>query len=513
MVGESSVAGETRALPRHAETVVVGGGVGGAIVAGRLAEWSDASVLLLEAGPDYGPLRDGRWPPELLDYTGMPVTSHSWGYASACSAGTPNHNLDRARVIGGCSSHNGCAAVWGWRGDYDAWGAAGNPGWDMESLRPLFERASAALRVFQPDRDEVTPWHRACLDAGPAAGLPMIPSINDVDAELGIGIGALNVSANVRWNSAFAYLDPVRDRSHLGIVGNALVDRVVVERGRAVAVAVVIDGALQRVEAGRVVLAGGAFGSPLVLLRSGIGAADEIARFGIEPVLELPGVGRNLQEHPATGVVYAGTPELIAAMDAFVAAGGAPREEGTIVLAKSARCRAGFDLHLYPIGTRTPDGWRFAIYAAVMEVRSRGGVRLSGRDPEAPPVIDPGYFGDPEGADLAVLCDGVRIARELGAQSPVRELAGRELAPLARAAEIPAFVRAHSLHDYHPSSSCKMGPASDPLAVVDAGGKVHGLDGLFVADASIMPSVTRANTNVPTAVIGEKIADLLQPPR
>jgi choline dehydrogenase-like flavoprotein len=180
------------------------------------------------------------------------------------------------------------------------------------------------------------------------------------------------------------------------------------------------------------------------------------------------------------------------------------------VLAQSSRCERGFDLHLYPLGILMDDGsWRFAIYTALMDVKSTGAVRLSGRDPEALPIIDTGYFTDPEGADLAVLTEGVHLARELSDQSPLRELAGKEIEPCLSLDQLPDFIRTHSLHDYHPSSSCKMGPATDPSAVVDYTGKVHGLDRLYVADASIMPFVTRANTNIPTAVIGEKIADAL----
>jgi choline dehydrogenase len=383
----------------------------------------------------------------------------------------------------------------------------------MDSLLPYFQRANSGLRVFQPTRNEITPWHRACLDSGPAAGFPVLPSVNDVDATIGIGIGALNVSQNVRWNSAFGYLDPVRIQSHLTIVGNVLVDRVIVTGGKATGVEVIVDGQTYRVDADRVVLTGGAIGSPVMLLRSGIGPAAELAPFGIETIHDLPGVGKNLQDHPSTRVVFAGTPELVADMEAFRATGHVSREEGTIVLARSSRCTAGFDLHLYPIGSRTSDGWRFAIYSAVMEVKSTGSVKLGGRDPEAQPVIDSGYFTDSEGADLAVLTESIDLSRRLAAQSPLRELAGPEIEPTLTAAELPDYIRARSLHDYHPTSSCKMGPASDPMAVVDADGKVHGLDGLYVADASIMPFVTRANTNIPTAVIGEKIADLLSAPR
>jgi choline dehydrogenase len=498
---------------RGVDTIVVGGGTAGAAVAARLAADSDRRVLLLEAGPDYGPRASGHWPAELLDYTAMPVTRHSWGYLSACRRGTPDLPLDRARVIGGCSSHNGCAAVWGHRADYDGWAALGNPGWDTGSLLPLFAAVSSQLRVFTPNRDELTPWHRACLDAAPAAGFPVVPNINDVDLDLGIAIGPINVAEGVRWNAAFAYLDPVRHLTNLTIRGDTLIDRVVLDRGRAVAVDAVGPDGRERIEADEIILCGGAYGSPLILLRSGIGDPAEIAPLGISPVHALPGVGRNLQDHTASHVAFSGTPSLIEAMESFVAAGGAPREEGTIVLARSRRCRVAFDLHLYPLGRRLPDGgWHFAIYTAIMTPQSRGTVRLSSADPDAPPIIDHGYFTDADEVDLNVLADGVELACRLAAAEPLDDLAGEEIRP-GPAASDRAILHAHLLataaHDYHPAGSCKMGPATDPMAVVDARGRVHGLDGLYVADASIMPVVPRANTNLPAAVVGEKVAALL----
>lgn len=499
-----------RTRTRGADTIVVGGGTAGAAVAARLAAGSDRQVLLLEAGPDYGPRGSGRWPAELLDYTAMPVTSHSWGYLSACPQGTPDLPLDRARVIGGCSAHNGCAAVWGHRDDYDGWAVLGNPGWDTASLLPLFAAVSRQLRVFTPTRDEITPWHRACLDAAPAAGFPVVPDVNDVDLDLGIAIGSINVAEGVRWNTAFAYLDPVRNLGNLTIRGDALVARVVVERGRATAVEVVGAGGRERLEAAEIVLCAGAYGSPLILLRSGIGDPAELAPLGIGTVHPLPGVGRNLQDHTAGHVAFAGTPALIEAMDGFVAAGGAPREEGTIVVARSSRCRSAFDLHLYPIGKRLPEGgWHFGIYAAIMTPQSRGTVRLSSPDPEAPPIIDHCYFADADDADLAVLAEGIELARALATREPLKHLAGEETWPgpgVGDRAALSVHLRTTASHDYHPAGSCKMGPADAPMAVVDAGGRVHGLDGLLVADASIMPVVPRANTNLPAAVVGEKIA-------
>lgn len=497
-------------LPKHADVVVAGGGVGGAIIAARLAAETEKSVVLLEAGPDYGARGDGNWPRPLLDFSAMPVDSHGWGYLSASKYGARSLPLERARVIGGCSSHNGCAAVWGHRADYDGWAALGNPGWDAESLEPVFERATRTLRVFQPAREQITPWHRACLDSAPGAGIPVIPTLNDFNADFGIAVIEINVAEGVRWNTAFAYLDPVRDRPNLTIVGDALVDRVLIENGRAVGVSVVVAGEARTITADQIVICGGAYGSPLVLLRSGVGPADELRAHGIALVADLPGVGRNLQDHPAGRVVYEGTPELNVVMDNYVAGGGLLREEGTTVLAKSRRCQTAFDLHLYPLGHRNPDGsWLYAIYTAVMDPTSTGSVRLSGTDPEALPVIDHGYFTDPEDADLEVLLDGLRQARELGVQNPLARLAGGEIEPRLSGAELKAWLRQNSTHDFHPVGTCKMGLASDPGAVVDASGAVHGVAGLYVGDASIMPKVPRANTNIPAAVVGEKIADLL----
>ncbi|MEA2597954.1 MAG: choline dehydrogenase [Thermomicrobiales bacterium] len=501
---------ETGTFPHGADTIVVGGGTAGAAIAARLAAGSDRNVVLLEAGPDYGPRGSGRWPMELLDFTGMPVTSHAWGYLSACGNGTPELPLDRARVIGGCSSHNGCAAVWGHRDDYDGWAALGNPGWDTDSLLPLFATVNTQLRVFTPTPDEITPWHRACLDAAPTAGFPVVPNVNDVDLNLGIAIGPINVAEGVRWNTAFAYLDPVRHLPNLAIRGDTLVDRVIVDRGRATAIEIVGTNGTERIEASEIILCAGAYGSPLILLRSGIGNPEELRPLGLTTIHSLPGVGRNLQDHTASHVAFAGTPELVEAMDVFAAAGIPPREEGTIVVAQSSRCRSAFDLHLYPLGRRLPDGgWHFGIYTAIMTPQSRGTVRLSGRDPEAPPIIDHCYFTDDEDADLEVLADGIDLARQMAAGQPLSRLAGTETWPgpaLRDRAALHDHLRTTATHDYHPAGSCKMGPDDDPSAVVDAGGRVHGLEDLYVADASIMPVVPRANTNLPAAVDGEKIA-------
>ncbi len=513
-------------IPSYADVVVVGGGTAGATLAGRLVEGSDQSVVLLEAGPDYGAYAAGEWPPVLLDAREMAVSSHSWNYDSAATYGKPGLLLERARVLGGCSSHNGCAAVWGHRDDYDGWATLGNPGWETESLLPLFETVMQKMRVTSPAREQLTPWHQACLQAAPGAGFPVRENLNDVDLTNGIAINPVNIVGNgVRWNSAFAYLDPVRERTTLTIRGNVLVDRFLIEGGKVVGLlAVGADGPVE-VRARRVVLCGGAYGSPLTLLRSGIGLPDELRELGIDPVHELPGVGRNLQDHPLIPLLYSGTPELIESMARFEAGGGLMREEGTTIVTSSAHPEGPFDLHIYPISSRVADswardlhrreesgGWLFGVASALMSPRSRGTIRLSSRDSEAPPRIDAAYFTDPDDRDVEALVDAIELSRAFAAQEPLKSLIGTEDEPgpsLANRQDLVRYVRANGAHDYHPIGTCKMGPPSDPMAVVDARGKVHGLEGLYVADAAIMPVIPRANTNIPVAVVAEKIASLL----
>jgi choline dehydrogenase len=351
-------------------------------------------------------------------------------------------------------------------------------------------------------------------------------NLNDIDLSHGITINPVNiVAAGVRWNAAFACLDPVRDSDRLTIRGNVLVDRLLVEAGRVIGLQAVGPGGPVTVRAGQVVLCAGAYGSALTMMRSGIGAPDELRELGITPVHELPGVGQNLQDHALIPLLYSGTPELIDSMARFEADGGLMREEGTTIVARSAQCEGPFDLHIYPISSRVADswardlhrrdgsgGWLFSIASALLTPRSHGTIRLSSSDPEAPPRIDHAYFTDPDDRDVAALVDGIELSREFAAQEPVKSLVGTESEPggsVADPEELARYVRAHSAHAYHPVGTCKMGPASDQMAVVDPRGQVHGLEGLYVADAAIMPVIPRANTNIPVAVIAEKIASLL----
>lgn len=503
-------------LPAHADVVIVGGGTAGAALAGILARDTTRTVLLLEAGPDYGPLGGGRWPADLLDARRLPP-SHDWGHAGLAR---PTHAqptaFTRARVVGGCSAHNGCIALLGHRRDYDHWAELGNQGWDWDSVAPAFERARRGLRVRLPDDAELTPFQAAFVAGAAAAGIPRVRDLNDPDDTAGVAAAPVNIADGVRWNSALGYLDPSRDRANLTIVGEALADRVVVEHGRAVAVEAMIGGVRARVAAGRVVLAAGAYGSPAILLRSGVGAPDELRRLGIAPIHALPGVGRSLADHPTVVLRYRGTPALDRAMATFADRAWLPDEQA-LAKARSGRCREAFDLHLYAVSTG-PDAtgaWGYAICVSAMAPRSSGAVTLRSADPTALPITDHGYLSDPDGDDAAVLADGVELARDLVRAAPPELAAVEERWPgpavATRGDLLREVERAVSLY-YHPACSCRMGPPGDPLAVVAADGAVHGLAGLAICDASIFPTLMRANTNLPAAMLAEHLAPTLGAP-
>ncbi len=497
-------------IPRYSDTVVIGGGTAGAAVAGLLAERGGQSILLLEAGPDYGNLEEGIWPADLLDGR-VVARTHDWSYTSAASTGQPGHALQRARVIGGCSSHNGCIALWGSRADYDGWAKAGNDGWSAEEVLPYFQRAAARLRVRRFEPEEITPFHGACLDAMVGTGIPPSDDLNDLDEDVGAAIAPVNIRNGVRWSTPFAYLDPVRDQGDLSVVGDALVDRINLDRSSAISVEVVREGERVTIEAGRVVLCAGAYGSPAVLLRSGIGPSEELAPLGISTRIHLPGVGRNLHDHPGVSMKHHGAPLFDSAMEGFIAEGKTVFTEQSLAKARSSRCAEAFDLHIAPTTSAGPDRegrWECGMYVALMTPLSRGRLTLSDSDPQSSPVIDTGYFTDPDDEDLAALMDGVSMTREIARHQPLAELIGMELEETAGIVTAED-LRRKSTHYFHPVGTCKMGPGSDPAAVVDRVGRVYGAQDLYVADASIMPVVPRANTNLPTLMAAERIVAAL----
>jgi choline dehydrogenase len=266
-------------------------------------------------------------------------------------------------------------------------------------------------------------------------------------------------------------------------------------------------------------------------MRSGIGDTAELKALGIHPLHLLPGVGRNLHDHSAQVLWFSGTPEMAKQMAEFEAAGNFVKENGTVARTVSSHSSGVFDGHLYPRSSRTADSWNgnpnfgpvfatranptdwlYSISASLQDVRSRGSIRMTTADPEAKPIIDPGYWTDPDDHDILTMLDGIEMARQFASQPPLSGLIGRELFPGSEVRDhdtLRRYVYQNSTHSWHSNGSCMMGPASDPMAVVDARGRVHGIEGLRVADASIMPKVTRAPTHFPSIVIGAKVAEML----
>lgn len=493
-------------LPREHEVVVVGGGTSGAVVAARLAA-AGRQVLVLEAGPDPGPFGSPGWPADLLDATRL-GRSHDWGYHSGDTLPT-RVSFERARIIGGCSDVNGTTQTWGHRADYDGWAARGNPGWETDALRPLFEVGTARMRVARYRADDLTPWQAAWYDHAPALGMPQRETLNDLDEAAAIAPEENNIVDGVRWNAAFAYLDPVRALENLTIVGDAHVARVLVDRGRAVGVEVAHHGALHTIAASRVVLSGGAYHSPQVLQRSGIGAPELLRSLGIPVTVGLEGVGENLHDQPFALLSWTGSLRMEREMEQLRARGWAPDEQAMGKAASSLETEA-FDLHLLPYSpTHRGEERRWSCGVSNLLPASRGHVRIVGTDPEAMPVIDHAFLSDPDGRDAAVLAEGIQLLRDIASRPGMRALVGEELVPGAVVAGPDAlrrWVGANPDNYWHPVGTCAMGPSPEGGAVVDHRGRVHGLDDLVVADCSIMPVVPRATTAMPAIVIAERIA-------
>ena len=319
-----------------------------------------------------------------------------------------------------------------------------------------------------------------------------------------------NIVDGVRWNSAFAFIDEIRSGANLTIVGNTLVDRVLLENGRAVGVVALQDGKLITIGAGTVILSGGTYNSPQILLRSGIGGSHALRSAGITPLVSLPGVGKNLHDHPAVYLQYEGSEELKQLMSGWAESNWLP-EEQTIAKLRSRHCAEAFDLHIYPecgpyAEKRT--AWDFTIPVACMNPTSRGRLTIRTSDPSALPVIDHNYLGDAAGHDRAVLVDGIGFGRDIASYANSTGLLGAELEPgpdVTSIGDLTHWVSNHVHHYFHAAGTCKMGPATDSDAVVNDRGNVYGVDGLHVADCSIMPQVPRANTNIPAVVIGLRI--------
>jgi choline dehydrogenase len=496
--------------PRTAyDVVVLGGGPAGCVIASRLSEDPSRSVCLIEAGPDHGAYEEGGWPDDLL-YANELATSHDWGVAGGWSSW-------RAKVIGGCSAHNGCFIAWGPPADFDRWEDAGNDGWSAATLEPYRRRALTELRVRRSGIDDLEPFMRAGLEAAVEIGLPMLSDFDDPEILEGAAPILVNAVGDVRWNAAFAYLDPARGRGNLTIIADALVDRLRLAGDQATGVFIRVDGEEVEIAADAFVLTAGAYGSPAILLRSGVGPADDVRGVGIVVNRDLPGVGRNLTDHPRADVAFRPTDDLLVQTADHVAR--RPDRAQTLIKARSDRCLPdAWDLHVVmrvrPMfsGGASPDpgGPVAHLYVHVLDPVARGRVRIASSDPAVLPVVEHGFLTDAEGHDRASLIDGVGLARRLAGTGALAGLVREELVPgpLGETELTAHLVRTVGGY-WHPVGTCKMGPAGDPLAVVDARGLLRGSGNVWIADASIFPSIPRANTHLPVIAVAERMAELL----
>jgi choline dehydrogenase len=490
-------------VDEHHEILVLGAGTAGCAVAGTLAA-ADLQVTMVEAGPDYGAASGNAWPSQLLAPFSLPL-DHDWGFTERLSDGRVLE-LHRGRVVGGSSATNGCAAVWGAREDYDAWSEATAGSWHAATIEPDLTTADQALGVRHPGRADLTPFQDACFQAALETGHPALADINNLDSGHGVGVQPTTTAAGIRVNAAFGFLDPVRTRANLRILPDTHVERMNIKADKVVSVDAAAPGGGLRLWCQSVVLAAGVYGSPAILLRSGIGDAPELRRIGIEPTIQLPGVGRNLHDHPTVDVSFAGTPELEADMEQWCSANSLA-DQPIVVKARSSCCDGPFDLHVFPVSLTPYEGrnWGWVLPVACLTPRSRGAVTLASADPAVAPQIAHGFLSDPDDMDRRRLLDGIEIVRELAASPALRGVLGDEVTPGPQE-DLATWTKDSYHHYWHPVGTCAMGDDPENGGVVDAYGRLYGLDNCFAADASMFPVIPRANTNLPVAAAALRIA-------
>ena len=508
--------------------IIIGAGSAGCVLANRLSEDEDKSVLLLEAGPDYPDF--DRLPIDLKDGYNVWRSAygpHNWGYTATATPLQPEPiQIPRGRASGGSSSINGQVLFRGLPEDYDNWAAWGNDEWAFTKVLPYFRKLEndldfpggdfhsneGPIPVRRFKREELLPTSLAFHDACLALGFPQDPDQNHPDSD-GIAIRPLNNIDGVRMSTALTYLNPVRHRMNLTTRGDVTVHRILFEGKRAMGVRAESGGETFTVEGQQIIVSSGAIASPQVLMLSGIGPAQQLQSLGITLIHDLPGVGENLRDHPAVFTLFKGIGDPPPDSSPSI-------QVGLRYSPETSRTRG--DIQVAPIlmtSEHRPasvkiegDDFHFGFSAALQNATTAGRLRLVSTDPQVQPELDYDYLSDP--TDRERMRDAVRLGLRLADHPLFKDIIAERLNPtdadLASDDALDNWLLRNAYTQHHSSGTCKMGTSSDGMAVVDQYCRVYGVENLRVVDASVMPDVIRANTNATVIMIAEKVADWIK---
>lgn len=503
------------------DLVICGAGSAGGVIAARATENPRLRVLLIEAGPDYPDL--ATTPDDLQNGHHNSVRDHDWGFVyQPAERIRPDVPLPRGKVTGGSSSVNTAIALRGQAEDYDEWAARGLPEWSWVKCLPAFIRletdqditselhgTSGPIPIRRYRDDELTPFQRAAMRGCAALGYPFCPDHNN-PTTTGWGPHPMNKQGRLRMGVLLTYLAQARRRPNLTIRPRTLVRRVVIREGRVAGLEVETDGASETITCRKVVLCGGAIQTPGMLVRSGIGPRAVVERLGVPVVRDAPGVGARLWDHPAASIALLPKPGLCDANHPLIQ---------TTLRYTATGSDLFNDMQLEPLsfiqrgvgglGAAHGSSLYFGLAAVVEKPFGHGRLMFASADPHAYPVIQTDFLKDAR--DLERLVEGLEIALRLAETGDVRAVSEGVYRPrpeIAASREgLREWVQRACGSGYHPCGTTPMGVPEDPLAVVDQYGRVYGVAGLHVADAGIMPTIPRANTNIPTIMIGERFGE------